>query len=79
MPSMVNTYKIKNAGKSEYQEDYNIGLLEESNRYSYEYSQNVEAESSGSSEIKYLLGEPIDMRAFKTPAGTVNSKNKTVQ
>ena len=46
-------------------------------RYSLEYSQTVEADSSGLSEIKYLLGEPIDARAFERRP--TNAKVKTAQ
>ncbi len=46
-------------------------------RYSLEYSQNVEADSSGSSEIRHVLGEPIDAKAFERPP--TNAKIKTVQ
>ena len=46
-------------------------------RYSLEYSQTVEADSSGLSEIKYLLGEPIDARAFE--CRPTNAKVKTAQ
>lgn len=36
----------------------------EYDKFSLEYSQNVEAECSEQSEIKYLLGEPIDPKDF---------------
>ena len=51
------------AGNS--QENLEFDDTEKFERYSYEYSQNVEAKSEGSNELKYLLGERIDEREFQ--------------
>merc|ERR1711939_1025251 len=57
--------RLAGQDKSEYLDDGSDDMGGDHDRYSYEYSQNVEADSSGSSEIKYLLGEPIDAKAFE--------------
>lgn len=46
-------------------------------RYSYEYSQNVEAKSEGSNELKYLLGEKIDAKEFERKQ--LPTKRKTLE
>ena len=48
-------------------------------KYSQEFSQNVEAFSDGSSELKYLLGDEIDVNAVEKKLAKNGSKGKTVE
>ena len=51
---------------------------------SLEYSKNVEANSEGSNDIKYLLGEKINVKEFerKQPPNkrkTINQKKQAIE
>lgn len=55
----------------------NIQIESQNEKQSLEYSQNVEVYSDGSSEIKYLLGDEIDLKQVEKRKNS--SKGLTIQ
>ena len=77
-PSKFDFYSSVNGddpdAKNQIMSDQNSDKLEVN--LSLEYSKNVEANSEGSNDIKYLLGEKINVKEFERKQPT--NKKKTI-
>ena len=82
-PELINKFHGSDAGISSLSSPVEnmkceIEGMTENEKFSQEFSQNVEVFSDGSSEFKYLLGDEIDVNAVRKKLAKNGSKGKTV-